>query len=157
MSSADPSSERNGELRARFQQIYQHEVAFNVLIGMSISRWDPDGVVFDVPFRPELSSHAGTFHGGVLATLIDAAAGGAVLAGHDFSKGSRMSTVTMTVHYLSTAPGEGLVAHAHCTRRGRNLNYVVVNVESSETGKALAQGMVTVNMTSRTPPVLTKD
>jgi acyl-coenzyme A thioesterase PaaI-like protein len=68
-----------------------------------------------------------------------------------------MSTVTMTVHYLSTAPGEGLVAHAHCTRRGRNLNYVVVKVESSETGKALAQGMVTVNMTSRTPPVLTKD
>jgi uncharacterized protein (TIGR00369 family) len=105
---------RNSELRTRFRHIYQNEVAFNALIGMSITRWDPDGVRFEVPFRDELSSHADTFHGGVVATLIDAAAGGAVLAGHDFAHGSRLSTVSMTVHYLSAGPGEGLVAQARC-------------------------------------------
>jgi uncharacterized protein (TIGR00369 family) len=145
----DGSSERNEELRARFRHIYQDEVAFNKTIGMSITRWEPEGVQFEVPFRRDLSSHADTFHGGVLATLIDAAAGGAVLAGHDFAKGSRLSTVSMTVHYLSSAPGEGLVARARCTRRGRNLNYVHVTVESTESGKLLAEGMVTCNMTSR--------
>lgn len=142
-------ADRNEELRARFRHIYQDEVEFNGLLGMSITRWDPDGVQFEVPFRRDLSSHADTFHGGVVAALIDAAAGGAVLAGHDFAKGSRLSTVSMTVHYLSGAPGEGLVARARCTRRGLNLNYVQVTIESSETRKLLAEGMVTCNMTSR--------
>jgi uncharacterized protein (TIGR00369 family) len=141
---------RNAELRARFRRIYQDEVAFNALIGMSITRWDPDGVRFEVPFRADLSSHADTFHGGVVATLIDATAGGAVLAGHDFAHGSRLSTVSMTVHYLSAAPGEALVAEARCSRRGRNLNSVHVVVTSAQSAKLVAEGMVVCNMTSRT-------
>ena len=124
-------------------------MAFNRLIGVSITRWDPDGVEFEVPFRDDLSSHTDIFHGGVLATLIDSAAGGAVLAGHDFANGSRLSTVSMTVNYLSAAPGEALVARARCTRRGRNLNYVYVTVTSDVSGKLLAEGLVTCNMTSR--------
>ena len=143
-------ADRNAELRARFRHIYQDEVAFNALVGISITRWDPDGVRFEVPFRDDLSSHADTFHGGVLATLIDAAAGGAVLAGHDFAHGSRLSTVSMTVHYLSAAPGEALVAEARCSRRGRNLNSVHVVVTSAQSAKLVAEGMVVCNMTSRT-------
>ena len=148
--SEEAAAARNEELRARFRHVYQDEVPFNGLIGMKVTRWDVDGVRFEVPFRDELASHAETFHGGVLAALIDAAAGGAVLAGHDFANGSRLSTVGMTVHYLSAAPREDLVAEAVCTRRGRNLNYVHVDVVSSETRKPLAEGLVTCNMTSRT-------
>jgi uncharacterized protein (TIGR00369 family) len=148
--SGEAAAARNEELRARFRHVYQDEVPFNGLIGMKVTRWDADGVRFEVPFRDELASHAATFHGGVLAALIDAAAGGAVLAGHDFANGSRLSTVGMTVHYLSAAPQEDLVAEAVCTRRGRNLNYVHVDVVSSETRKPLAEGLVTCNMTSRT-------
>jgi uncharacterized protein (TIGR00369 family) len=148
--SKEAASARNDELRARFRHVYEDEVPFNALIGMRVTRWGPDGVRFEVPFRAELASHADTFHGGVLSTLIDAAAGGAVLAGHDFANGSRLSTVSMTVHYLSAAPGEDLVADAVCTRRGRNLNYVHVDVVSSESRKPLAEGLVTCNMTSRT-------
>jgi uncharacterized protein (TIGR00369 family) len=141
--------DRNAELRARFRDIYLDDVAFNVLIGMTITRWDTEGVRFEVPFRHDLTSHAETFHGGVIATLVDAAAGGAVLAGHDFARGSRLSTVSMTVHYLAAAPGEGLVADAHVRRRGRSLNSVDVVVESSESAKLVAEGMVVCNMTSR--------
>src|SRR5688500_13030081 len=86
---------RNDRLRARFRGIYQDEVAFNGLLGMQITRWEPDGVVIEVPFRNDLSSHPSVFHGGVVATLIDTAASGAVLAGHDFAHGSLMSTVNM--------------------------------------------------------------
>jgi hypothetical protein len=35
----------------------------------------------------------------------------------------------MTVHYLSAAGQEDLVAEAVCTRRGRNLNYVHVDAD----------------------------
>ncbi len=145
----EPQPERNDELRARFRQVYQDEVEFNVLIGMRITRWEPDGVVFMVPFRDQLSSHASTFHGGVLASLVDSAAGGAVLAGHDFANGSRLSTVNMAVNFMAIAPGEGLVARAVCTRRGRSLNFVHVVVSSSESDKTLAEGMVTCNVGSR--------
>jgi uncharacterized protein (TIGR00369 family) len=140
---------RNTELRARYRHIYQDEVAFNALIGMSITRWEPDGVRFEVSFRPDLSANPDIFHGGVVATLIDAAAGGAVLAGHDFANGSRLTTVSMTVHYLSAARGEGLVADARCSRRGRNLNSVQVAVHSAQSAKPVAEGMVVVNMTKR--------
>src|SRR5262249_3877368 len=125
------------------------EVRFNALIGMSITRWEPDGVRFEVPFRDELSSHADTFHGGVVATLIDVAAGGAVLAGHDFAHGSRLLTVSMMVNYLSVVFGDGLVAEARCSRRGRNLNSVHVVVQSARSARRVAEGLVVVNMTKR--------
>jgi uncharacterized protein (TIGR00369 family) len=147
-----PSDEaRNDELRTRFRGIYQDEVAFNRLIGLRIQEWDTRGVRFEVPFRHDLTSHLSTFHGGVLATLVDAAAGGAVLAGHDFAFGSRMSTVSMTVNFIASAPGEGLVARAECTRRGRNLHHVHVIVTSSKTQKTLAEGVV-VCTTQRSKP-----
>jgi uncharacterized protein (TIGR00369 family) len=143
---------RNDELRKRFRGIYQDEVAFNRLIGLRIREWSIEGVVFEVPFRDDLTSHSSTFHGGVLATLVDAAAGGAVLAGHDFAFGSRMSTVSMSINFISSAPREGLVATASCTRRGRSLHYVHVVVTSSETRKTVAEGVVVCNTSGRSKP-----
>ena len=86
----------------------------------------------------------------MLASLVDAAAGAAVMAGHDFTRGSRMSTVSMSVSFIAIAPGEGLRATAACTRRGRNLQYVHVLVSSSDSGKSLAEGVVVCNTAERT-------
>ena len=36
--------------------------------------------------------------------MIDTTGSAAVLAGHDFSKGSRLSTISMSVNYLGVAP-----------------------------------------------------
>jgi uncharacterized protein (TIGR00369 family) len=151
MTDAEPPADdrRNQELRARFRKIYQDEVAFNRLIGLRVRDWNIEGVTFEIPFRDDLTSHPSTFHGGVLATLVDAAAGGAVLAGHDFAFGSRMSTVSMSISFISAAPEEGLVATAVCTRRGGSLHYVHVVVSSSETNKPVAEGVVVCKTTGR--------
>jgi uncharacterized protein (TIGR00369 family) len=150
---APPSDERrNEELRARFRGIYQDEVAFNRLLGLRIRDWNGEGVTFEIPFRDDLTSHPSTFHGGVLATLVDAAAGGAVLAGHDFAFGSRMSTVSMSINFISAAPKEGLTATAACTRRGGSLHYVHVVVTSSETHKTVAEGVVVCKTSGRSKP-----
>ena len=112
---------------------------------MTVRRWDPDGVEMHVPFREDLGAHPGVFHGGVLSALIDTAGCGAVAAGHDYTIGNRITTVALAVQYLSVDPGQGAVAYARCTRRGKQINYAEVTV-CSDTGKALAHGLVTVSV-----------
>jgi len=133
-------------LREWFRDHWQSGVLFNRHLGVKVTKWDEEGAVFLLPFADHLSAHDGIFHGGVVATLIDTCGCGAVMAGHDYTKGSRCTTVSMTVNYLSVAPGEDLRAEAVCTRRGRVANYAEVKVYGSTSDKLLAQGLVTVNV-----------
>jgi uncharacterized protein (TIGR00369 family) len=139
------SQRRQDEIREWFRKHWQEEVAFSRLCGFEIVDFTPEVVRVRAAFRPELSAHEKIFHGGVLATLIDTTGSGAVIAGHDYSLGTRLTTVSMSVQYLSVAPGEDIVAEGRCTRRGRSLNFAQV-VVSSASGKRLAEGMLTVNI-----------
>ncbi len=131
--------------RDRFRRHWQDGVAFNTACGMTVRRWDHDGVEMHLPFRDDLGAHPGVFHGGVLSALIDTAGCGAVAAGHDYHKGSRITTVALAVQFFTVDPGQGATAVARCTRRGRQVNYAEVTVRS-EAGKDLAQGLVTVSV-----------
>lgn len=131
--------------RDRFRRHWQDGVAFNRACAMTVRRWEPDGVEMHLPFRDDLGAHPGVFHGGVLSALIDTAGCGAVAAGHDFAKGSRITTVALAVQYFTVDPGQGATAFARCTRRGRQLNYADVVVRS-DAGKDLAHGLVTVSV-----------
>ena len=126
----------------------------NVTCGITARRWEPDGVELHLPYRDDLSAHPGIFHGGVLSALIDTAGCGAVAAGHDYDKGSRITTVALAVQYFTVAPGEDVVVHARCTRRGRSVHYADVVVRSQESGKDLAQGLVTVSVVGDRPEVV---
>jgi uncharacterized protein (TIGR00369 family) len=137
--------------REWFREHWQHGVAFNAHCGMTVQRWDADGVEMHLPFADHLGAHDGIFHGGVISSLIDTAGCGAVAAGHDFNLGSRITTAALAVQYLSVAPGQGAVARARCTRRGRQLSYAEVTVYSDATDKPLAQGLVTVNTAGERP------
>ncbi len=128
-----------------FREHWDTGVAFNRALGIRVRRWGPDGVEMVMPYSDELSAHPGVFHGGAIATLIDTAGGAAVMAGHDFTRGSRLSTVAMSVQYLATARGETVVADARCTKRGRQTHFAEVMVRN-ESGPAVAQGLVTVTI-----------
>ena len=132
-------------LQSWFRFHFQERVRFNKACGIQITRWEGDDATFELALRDDLMAHPGVFHGGVVSALIDTAGTGAVMAGHDFNRGSRITTMSLSVNYLSVAPGEGLVAEAHCTRRGRSNHYAEVHVYSSDTRKLLAQGLVTCN------------
>src|SRR6516165_10668205 len=118
-----PASRTQDETREWFRKHWQDGIAFNRLCGFDVVDFTPDVVRIRARFRPGLSAHEKIFHGGVLATLIDTTGSGAVIAGHDYSLGTRLTTVSMTVNYLSVAPGEDIVAEGVCTRRGRSLNF----------------------------------
>jgi uncharacterized protein (TIGR00369 family) len=144
------SPEEHARLERWFQRHWEDGVAFNRHAGIRVQRWAPDGVELFLPFKEELSSHEGIFHGGVLAALIDTSASASVLAGHDFNKGSRLSTITMTVNYLAPAPYEDAVAYATTTKRGGRVHYAEVRVRSSS-GRDMAQGLVVVSISGHRP------
>src|SRR5205807_1386512 len=83
--------------------------------GVVVQRWDPEAVELRLPFNDEWSASDGYLHGGAVATLIDTAGCGAVAAGHDYVKGRRATTVSLSVQYLSFAQREDIVATAQCT------------------------------------------
>ena len=135
-----------------FRDRMERGVRFNRLCGIRVLRWDSGGVEMAMPYAEELSAHEGTFHGGVVSALIDTAGGGAVLADHDFDKGSKLTTVTLSVQYLCPARGPEIVAHASCIKRGGRLHYAEVEVRDSA-GTVCARGQVVVSISGERPGV----
>jgi uncharacterized protein (TIGR00369 family) len=147
------TEEEQQRRRDWFRNHWEQGVAFNRHCRIRVLRWDPDGVELELPYADQLSAHEGIFHGGVLSALIDTSGTGAVMAGHDFSKGSRCSTLSLAVQYLSVAPGEDVIAEAHCTKRGRQTHFAEVVVRS-RSGKPVAQGLVTALIAGERPGVV---
>jgi len=111
---------------------------FIASLGVTVEEWDADGVRLRVPFDERLTNDGREYHGGVVASLVDTAGACAVWAGHDFDKGARASTVTMTVSYTGRARGD-LLASARCVRRGRDLHFAEIRIEDPQ-GTLVATG-----------------
>jgi len=147
--SADPAAgDEAVRLAGWFRRHWADEIPFNLHAGMIVRKWEPDVVEIELPYDEVFSAHEGIFHGGMIAALIDTTGTGAVIAGHDFRKGSRASTVSMTVGYVASAPYENVVATAHTIHRGGRLHHAEVTVASAS-GKLLAHGSVVVNVSGR--------
>ncbi|MER5428074.1 PaaI family thioesterase [Streptomyces sp. NPDC002588] len=139
------------EHRAWFRARWERGVAFNRLCRIRVTRWDPDGVEIVLPYAESLSAHEDVFHGGVVSALIDTAGAGAVIAGHDFTNGSRLSTVSLSVQFLAPARGAEAVAHARCVRRGRRVHFADVDVLTE--GRVCARGQVVVTISGERPGI----
>jgi uncharacterized protein (TIGR00369 family) len=125
------------EWRDRMRDIMTR-TKFIASLGVVAQAWGPDGVTLRVPFDERLTNDGREYHGGVIAALVDTAGASAVWAGHDFDKGMRASTVSMTVNFCGRADGD-LVAHARCVRRGRDLSFSEIRVEDPG-GRLVATG-----------------
>lgn len=142
------------EQRARsewFRDHWEKGVAFNRYCRVRIERWESDGVEFFLPYSDTLSAHDGIFHGGVVAALLDTTGGAAVIAGHDFTRGSRLTTISLSVQYLTVAPGEDLIGTARCTRRGRTVSFAEAAALGATSGKVVATGQVAVSISGERP------
>ncbi len=83
----------------------------------------------------------GVVHGGVFASLIDAAGFWAVFSKADPEAG--MTTVELKLNYLAPARSGKLVGNGRCIKLGRNLGMGEARVEN-ENGQLLAHGTTTV-------------
>ena len=145
------TDEQQQQRREWFRRHWEHGVAFNQHVGIRIQRWDAESVEFFLPYADHLSAHSGIFHGGVVAALLDTCSTGAVMAGHDFTRGSRLTTITMSVQYLSVAPGEDLLAVGRCTRRGSSVHFAEAVATGAASGKELARAQVSVSISGERP------
>jgi uncharacterized protein (TIGR00369 family) len=104
-------------------------------LGIVIERYEPDDVTVRLPFRADLTNDGTVYHGGVIASVIDTAGACAAWSNHDFNKGARASTVSMTVQYVGAAKQSDLICHARTVRRGKELTFT--EITATDTGGAV--------------------
>lgn len=138
------SEKEQDEWRARFRELMVG-TRFIRSLGVEVERWSPEEVALRLPFAERLTNDGKEYHGGAIGALIDTAGAAAVWAGHDFDKGLRASTVSLTVNY--TGRGEGdLLAIARCIKRGRDLSFSEIQVEDTR-GVLVATGSLVYRIT----------
>jgi uncharacterized protein (TIGR00369 family) len=117
------------------------KVPFTTALQITLEEHGPDGVVLRMPYTDLVDNAGGTFHGGAVATLMDNAGAAAVWAGHEYAKGVRASTVSMTINYTGAGKDSDLLARARCVRRAKELNFTEIEIET-EDGRSVASGVL---------------
>ena len=92
---------------------------FNQLVGIRLVRAHKDGVTIDCKLRPELMNGAGVLHGGVTATLADAAVGIAITLRVGRPKAA--TTVEMKLNYLRPVASGKIIARSRLLKVGSTL------------------------------------
>jgi uncharacterized protein (TIGR00369 family) len=111
-------------------------------LGLVFDRYEPDDVVMRLPFREDLTNDGTYFHGGVIASAIDTAGAAAAWSNHDFDKGARASTVSMSVQYVGAAKRSDLVCSARTVRRGKELTFTEITATDAD-GAVVAHAVQT--------------
>lgn len=111
-------------------------------LGIVIERYDPDEVTIRLPFRDDLTNDGVYFHGGVIASVIDTAGAAAAWSNHDFTRGTRASTVGMSIQYVGAAKASDLLCHARTVRRRKELTFTEITATDAE-GAVVAHAVQT--------------
>jgi uncharacterized protein (TIGR00369 family) len=115
-------------------------------LGLVVEHYEPDEVEIRLPFRHDLSNDGHTYHGGVVATMLDTAGALAAWSNHDFDRGVRAATVSMSVQYLAASDRTDLVCRAVTVRRARELIFTQITA-TDPSGRVLAQALQTYRIT----------
>ena len=114
------------------------------LVGIETIAAEPGLVTNRVLLREDHLNYNQVVHGGVVSSLIDSAAGGAVRTTRtlDEIKARPHATSDLHVAYLSPATGTQLTAVARVVKAGRTAIFTEVEV-TDDRGRTVARGMVT--------------
>jgi len=111
-------------------------------LAIVFDEYGPDDVMLRLPFREDLTNDGSVYHGGVVAAVMDTAGAAAAWSDHDFSKGTRASTVSMSVQYVGTAKKSDLVCRGRVLKRGRELIFSEITATDAR-GVVAAHGLQT--------------
>jgi len=104
------------------------------LIGAELSELRPGRCEIRLPHRPDLCQQHGYFHAGIVATIVDSAAGyaGFTLMPQD----SSVLTVEYKLNMLAPGDGELLIAIGEVVKPGKNLVITRGDVYVLKNGKS---------------------
>jgi uncharacterized protein (TIGR00369 family) len=111
-------------------------------LGVVFDRYEPDDVTLRLPFRADLTNDGTYYHGGVVASVIDTAGAAAAWSNHDFTKGVRASTISLSLQYVGACKQSDLVCHARTVRRGRELTFLEITATDAD-GAVVAHAVQT--------------
>lgn len=111
-------------------------------LGVVFERYEPDDVTLRLPFRADLTNDGTYYHGGVVASLMDTCGAAAAWSNHDFGRGTRASTVSMSIQYVGACKRSDLVCHARAVKRGRELIFTEITATDAD-GVVVAHGVQT--------------
>lgn len=139
---ADPLTDEQQRERRRAVCDVMPKTPFLAGLGIVVERYEPDEATIRLPFRADLTNDGTYFHGGVIASVIDTAGAAAAWSNHDFDKGTRASTVAMSIQYVGAAKRSDLLCHARAVRRGKELIFTQITAHDAD-GNIVAHGMQT--------------
>ena len=111
-------------------------------LGIVFDRYEPDDVTIRLPFRSDLTNDGTYYHGGVVASVMDTAGAAAAWSNHDFTKGTRASTISMSLQYVGACKRSDLLCHARTIRRGKELTFTEITATDAD-GAVVAHGIQT--------------
>lgn len=138
---ADPDFERRIRDSFARQGIMPH-------LGAELTLVQPGSCDIRLPFNENLSQQHGYFHGGVVATIADSAAG---YAGFTLMpKDSGVLTVEFKINLVAPAEGSYLIARGYVLRPGRTLTVTQAEVfafrhGSERTCAVMQQTLMTIS------------
>ncbi len=140
----DPNFER------RVRDSYGRQ-PFMALLGAELKTLRPGFCEIVLPYRKELSQQHGFFHGGIVGTLADDAAGYASYT--LMEKNASVLTVEYKLNLLAPADGELLAARASVVKPGRTLTVTQADVFVTKGGaeKLCATALTTMMALANRP------
>ena len=125
-----------GSLTLRHLRELSENMPFNRYLGIRIMRVHKDGVTIRCAINEATLNGSGAMHGGVLATMADAAMG-IGLASH-FGGRLPITTTDLKINYLRPIVHGHATARSHIVRIGKNLCVGQVEIRDSERRLAAA-------------------
>ena len=116
---------------------------FNSLLRMRLTRTHADGVTIECPVEDFMLNGARVLHGGVAATMADAAAG--IATNYLLQGAKKITTVEMKINYFKPVPGGRVQARAHVQKLGATLSVShveIFNGPKNLVGSALVTYMI---------------
>lgn len=114
-------------------------------LGLVFERYEPDEVTLRLPFREDLTNDGVFYHGGVIASMLDSTGAAAAWSNHDFERGSRASTVSLSIQYVGACRSSDLVCHGRTIKRGRELVFTEITATDDE-GRTVAHAVQTYRL-----------
>jgi len=114
-------------------------------LGVSSDEIAVDRVRLRLPFANDLVTLGDLVHGGAIASLCDVAATAACWANPSIEPGSRGTTISLSLSFLSGGRGQDLVAEARVVQRGRSVCVAEVEVRGAD-GTLVARATATYKL-----------
>jgi uncharacterized protein (TIGR00369 family) len=139
---AEPLTEEEQQQRRQALVDLMPTTPFIASLGLVFEEVSPDLAIVRLPFRHDLTNDGTYYHGGVIASVIDTCGALAAWSNHDFDKGMRASTVSMSLQYVGACKKSDLICRAAVVKRGKELIFTEITATDAE-GAVVAHALQT--------------